>query len=60
MWFFKNGEKLHLSEVKDKLNIIKQSMWCKKLSYKPELRIYVQIKDTIETEPFLKRDISGS
>ena len=58
MWFLKNGEKLHLSEVKDKLNIIKQSMWCKKLSYKPELRIYVQIKDTIETEPFLKRDIS--
>ena len=35
-----------------------QSMWCKKLSYKPKLRTYAHIKNAIETEPFLKGNIS--
>ena len=55
---FENGEEEHASDVKSKLNIIIQSMWCKKLSYKPKLRTYVLIKHTIKTEPFLKGNIS--
>ena len=55
---FENGQEVHLSDVKSKLNIIMQSMWCEKLSYKPKLRTYVHIKNTIETEPFLEGNVS--
>ena len=55
---FENGEEVHLSDVKSKLHIIMQSMWCEKLSYKPKLRTYAHIKNAIETEPFLKGNIS--
>ena len=48
---------MHLLDVKNKLNIIMQSMCCKKLSYKPMLRTYAHMKDTIKTMPFLKGNI---
>ena len=46
---FENGEEVHLLDVKSKPNIIMQSMCCKKLSYKPMLRTYAHMKDTIKT-----------
>ena len=55
---FENGVEVHLSGVKSKFNIIMQSMWCQKLSYKPKLRTYLHIKNTIKTKPFLKGNIS--
>ena len=36
-----------------------QNMWSEKLSYKQKLRTYVHMKNTIETAPFLKRNISN-
>ena len=44
-----------LSDVKSKLNIIMQNMWCEKLSYKPKLRTYMfMLKIPSKLNVFLK------
>ena len=55
---FENGEEVNLSHIRSKLDSIIQNIWCEKLAYKPKLRTYVHIKEKIETEPFLKSNIT--
>ena len=55
---FENGQEIHLSDAKNKLSVVMHSVWCEKLAYKPKLRTYAHIKNTIETEHYLKGKIN--
>ena len=51
---FENGEEINLIEARNKLSVVMHSIWCEKLAYKPKLRTYAHIKNSIETETILK------
>ena len=41
---FENGQEIHLSDAKNKLSVVMQTIWCEKLANKPKLRMYAHIK----------------
>ena len=55
---FENGEEINLIEARNKLSVVMHSIWCEKLAYKPKLRTYAHIKNSIETEHYLKGKIN--
>ena len=50
---FLNGTEVNILQAKRKLNMIMHQTWCEKLPFKPKLRTYILIKNSLEPESFV-------
>ena len=50
---FLNGTEVNILQAKRKLNMIMHQTWCEKLPFKPKLRTYMLIKNSLEPESFV-------